>query len=181
MTAEERISFKGYHLVGGKKKPLLRTFLSFDGEGDTANARERDIGGHGAFFLRWQCRYKHTKSQYADKDGFVPYGRFMNYAGGRSNGCTTWSRPETSKIIAMVKDNPTTLYIYPESSDINAVAKAVKARKSLASAGLYWNKTCLRAVKSPKFWPLKTLQPIIDEWRASLPKGPWRPLPICKR
>ena len=85
------------------------------------------------------------------------------------------------EIIAMVQDNPTTLYIYPESGDIDAVAKAVKDRKSLSRAGLYWNIACLRAIGAPKFWPKETLQPIIDEWRDSLPKGPPRPLPICKR
>ena len=48
VTAETRDSFKGYHRVSGKKTPFVRTFLLFDGQGDTANARERDIGGHPA-------------------------------------------------------------------------------------------------------------------------------------
>ncbi len=180
VTAETRTSFKGYYRQAGKRKPLLRTFLLFDGEGDTANARERAIGGHPAVFLRWRCRYKHTKSTYADKKGYVPFGRLVNYTGGRSNGCTTWSPAQSKHILAMVQDNPTTLYIYPESGDINAVAKAVKNKTSLASAGLYWNTTCLRTIRSPKFWPKETLQPIINEWRDSLPKRPWRELPICK-
>ncbi len=180
VTAETRTSFKGYYRVSGKRKAFLRTFLLFDGEGDTANARERAIGGHPAVFLRWRCRYKNPKSPYADKKGFVPYGRLVNYTAGRSNGCTTWSPLESKQIIAMVQDNPTTLYIYPESGDIDAVAKAVKKRRSLASAGLYWNSTCLRAIRSPKFWPKETLQPIINAWRESLPPREWRPLPICK-
>lgn len=180
VTAEERTSFKGYYRHGGKRKPFHRTFLLFDGEGDTANARERAIGGHPAIFLRWQCRYKNPKSPYADKKGFVPYGRLVNYTGGRSNGCTTWSPSESKDILAMVKDNPTTLYIYPEAGDIDAVAGAVKAKKSVSKAGLYWNSTCLRAIRSPKFWPKETLQPIINEWRQSLPKAPFRELPICK-
>ncbi len=180
VTAETRTSFKGYYRHAGKRKPLLRTFLLFDGEGDTANARERAIGGHPAVFLRWRCRYKHTKSTYADKKGYVPFGRLVNYTGGRSNGCTTWSPAQSKHILAMVQDNPTTLYIYPESGDIDAVAKAVKDKTSLSRAGLYWNSTCLRAIRSPKFWPKETLQPIINEWRNSLPKRPWRELPICK-
>ncbi len=180
LTAETRTSFKGYYRASGKRKPFLRTFLLFDGEGDTANARERAIGGHQAVYLSWRCRYKNPKSPYADKDGFVPYGRLVNYTSGRSNGCTTWSPLESKKIIAMVQGNPTTLYIYPESGDINAVAKAVKAKKSLSSAGLYWNSTCLRAIRAPKFWPKEKLQPIIDAWRKSLPPRQWRPLPICK-
>ncbi len=180
VTAETRTSFKGYHRRAGKRTPFLRTFLLFDGEGDTANARDRAIGGHPAMFLRWRCRYKHTKSPYADKKGFVPYGRLVNYTGGRSNGCTTWSPSASKQIIAMVEKNPTTLYIYPESGDIDAVAEAVKKKKSLSREGLYWNAACLRAIRSPKFWPKEALQPIIDEWRQSLPKVPWRELPICK-
>jgi hypothetical protein len=39
----------------------------------------------------------------------------------------------------MVKDDPTTLYIYPEVADIEAVTQAMKAGRSLSPAGLYWN------------------------------------------
>ena len=180
VTAETRTSFKGYHRVSGKRKPFLRTFLLFDGEGDTANARERAIGGHPAVMLRWRCRYKNPKSRHADDKGYVPYGKLVNYTSGRSNGCTTWSPAASRRILAMVEDNPTTLYIYPESGDIESVAKAVKSKKSLSRAGLYWNSNCLRAIRSPKFWPKETLQPIIDRWRKSLPKRPQRQLPICK-
>ncbi len=180
VTAETRTSFKGYYRQSGKKRPFHRTFLLFDGEGDTANARERAIGGHPAVFLKWQCRYKNPKSPHADKKGYVPYGKLVNYTGGRSNGCTTWSRSASKEILALVKNNPTTLYIYPESRDINAVANAVKNRNSLSRAGLYWNAACLKAIRSPKFWPKRTLQPIINEWRRSLPKRPPLELPICK-
>lgn len=181
VTAETRTSFKGYYYHAGKRKPFFRTFLLFDGEGDTANARERAIGGHPAIFLKWRCRYKKPKSSHADKKGYVPYGKLVNYTGGRSNGCTTWSPSVSKKILALVKKEPTTLYIYPESRDIDAVAKAVKSRKTLARAGLYWNSSCLRTIRSPKFWSKESLQPIINKWRESLPKEPWRPLPVCKR
>lgn len=180
MTAETRESFKGYYRLSGKKTPFVRAFLPFVGEGDTANAWERAIGGHQAVGLRKRCRYKNPKSEYADEDGYVPYGKLVNYTSGRSNGCTTWSPSESKRIIAMVEDNPTTLYIYPEGGDIDAVAKAVKEKKSLSSAGLYWNAACLKAIGAPKFWPKETLQPIINEWRDALPKGPPRKLPICK-
>lgn len=179
VTAESRTSFKGYYTQSGKRKAFHRTFLLFDGEGDTSNARERDIGGHQAVFLRWQCRYKNPKSPNADKDGYVPYGRLVNYTGGRSNGCTTWSPSDSRNILKLVEGNPTTLYIYPESGDIDAVAKAVKGGKSLSRAGLYWNTSCLNSIGTPKFWPKKTLQPIINEWRRSLPKRPPFELPIC--
>ena len=82
VTAETRTSFKGYYRQSGKRKPFHRTFLLFDGEGETANARQRAIGGHPAVFLKWQCRFKNPKSAHADKDGYVPLGKLVNYTGG---------------------------------------------------------------------------------------------------
>lgn len=179
-TAETRTSFKGYYKSAGAAKPFHRTFLLFDGEGETSNARERAIGGHRAMFLKWQCRLKNPNSRYADDEGYVPYGRLVDYTSGRSNGCTTWSRSASKEIIALVENNPTTLYIYPESGDIQAVANAVKSGKAPAQSGLYWNAACLNAIGAPKFWPKQTLQPIINAWRQSLPKQPPLELPICK-
>lgn len=180
ITAETRTSFKGYYYTSGKRKPFLRTFLLFDGEGDTANARERAIGGHEAVMLRWRCRYKNPKSKHADSEGYVPYGKLVDYSKGRSNGCTTWTPKVSRKFIAMVKNNPTTLYIYPESGDINAVRAATKSGRLPTGSKLYWNASCLRSIGAPKFWPKETLQPIINSWRQSLPKIKHRPLPICK-
>ncbi|WP_372570647.1 hypothetical protein [Ruegeria jejuensis] len=180
ITAETRTSFKGYYNASGVAKPFHRTFLLFDGEGETSNARERAIGGHRAMFLKWQCRLKNPKSRYADGEGYVPYGRLVDYTSGRSNGCTTWSRSASKEILALVEKKPTTLYIYPESRDIDAVANSVKRGQSPVKAGLYWNAACLRSIGTPRFWPKQTLQPIINEWRQSLPKQPDLKLPICK-
>lgn len=180
VTAETRTSFKGYYRVSGKRVPLNRSFLQFEGEGDTANARERAIGGHAAVLLRNMCRAKDPKSPYADKDGYVAYGSLLDYSAGRSNGCTSWTQADSDMIFEIVRDRPTTVYIYPESSDIDAVAHAVKEKKSLSRAGLYWNAACLRAIGAPKFWPKDTLRPIIDAYRKANPPGPPRPLPICR-
>lgn len=179
VTAESRTSFKGYYQNGSRTKPLLRTFLLFDGEGETSNARERAIGGHRAMFLRWQCRMKKPQSKHADDEGFVPYGRLVDYTSGRSNGCTTWSKPATEQILGIAENNPTTLYIYPASQDINAIANAVAKGRSMTRAGLYWNEACLKAIGTPKFWPKRTLQPIINQWRQSLLKQPPLELPLC--
>ena len=90
VTAETRTSFKGYYRASaGRNATLTRSFLQFEGEGDTANARERAIGGHPAVLLRVQCRRKVPDSAYADEEGYVPFGTFVNYSGGRSNGCTS--------------------------------------------------------------------------------------------
>ena len=80
----------------------------------------------------------------------------------------------------MVKDDPTTLYIYPDAADIDAVARAVKAGRSLSRAGLYWNASCLKEIHSPKFWSNKTLGPIVAQYKKDHPPPPDRPLPICK-
>ena len=174
VTAETRTSFKGYYSHRGQTKAFNRPFLVFDGEGETRNARERAIGGHQAAFLRWQCRLNKPGSRHADANGLVPFGRLVDYTSGRSNGCTTWSAEDSGVVLDLVEDNPTTLYIYPESKDINAVAKAVSERRSLASAGLYWNQSCLNEIGAPKFWPKRQLQPVINAWRNSL-----TPSPIC--
>jgi len=181
VTAETRTSFKGYYRVSaGKNEMLIRSFLQFEGEGDTANARERAIGGHPAVVLRVQCRRKAPDSAYADEDGYVPFGTLVNYSGGRSNGCTTWTPSDAERIFAMAKDQPTTLYIYPESGDIDAVAQAVKAGRPLSRAGLYWNASCLREIGAPKFWPKETLEPILVQYKKDHPAPPPQPLPICK-
>ena len=180
VTAETRTSFKGYYRVAGKITPFSRSFLQFEGAGDTANAREREIGGHPAVVLRWSCRRKDPDSPYADEEGYVPFGALTNYTGGRSNGCTSWSPSDSAQIFAMVKDKPTTLYIYPESGDIYAVAQTVKAGQSLPRAGPYWNASCLQAIRSPKFWPKETLEPIIAQYRKDHPPPPSWPLPLCK-
>ncbi|MER8431094.1 hypothetical protein [Mesorhizobium caraganae] len=170
MTSEAKTSFKGFYRVGAKQDQILqRTFIQFDGEGETANARQRVIGGHAARLLRGMCLRKKSNSSYADHDGFVPYGKLVDYAGGRSNGCTSWSPADAEQIISMVKGNPTTLYIYPESRDIAAVGKS----------GTYWNASCLKAIGKPKFWPRQRLEPIIAQYKKDNPPPPPQPLPIC--
>jgi hypothetical protein len=180
VTDETITRFKGYYRnASGKYVAFSRSFVQFDGEGDTANARPRAIGGHPAAVLRVACLRKDPDSPYANKDGYVPFGKLVDYAAGRSNGCTSWSQSDASKIIPMIKE-PTTLYIYPESGDIDAVAKAVKAGQSPSRAGLYWNASCLRAIGSPKFWAKETLEPILVQYKKDHPAPPARPTPICK-
>ena len=181
VTAEIRTSFKGYYRApGGQRLPLMRSFVQFDGEGDTANARPRAIGGHPAVIVSTVCRMKAPGNPYADDDGYVPYGKLIDYSAGRSNGCTSWSPADSERILALVENKPTTLYIYPESTDIVAVARAVKAGRSPARAGLYWNTSCLREIGAPNFWPRESLEPALMKYREDHPPPPPQPLPICK-
>ena len=135
VTGETTASFKGYYRAAGGDAVFERAFLKFDGEGETANARERAIGGHPAVLLRGVCRRKDPSSPHADPDGYVPFGKLVNYVAGRSDGCTSWSASDAATIMAMVKNDPTTLYIYPESRDIDAVARAVRGRRGAVARG----------------------------------------------
>ena len=56
VTGETVASFKGYYRAAGGDAIFERAFLKFDGEGETANARARAIGGHPAVLLRGICR-----------------------------------------------------------------------------------------------------------------------------
>jgi hypothetical protein len=180
VTDETVTSFKGYYRnASGKYVAFNRSFVQFEGEGDTANARPRAIGGHPAAVLRVACQRKDPDSPYANKDGYVPFGKLVDYAAGRSNGCTSWSQSDAAKIIPMMQES-STLYIYPESADIDAVAKAVKAGRSPSRAGSYWNASCLRAIGAPKFWPKETLEPILAQYKKDHPSPPPQPPPMCK-
>ncbi|EJT02102.1 hypothetical protein [Rhizobium sp. CCGE 510] len=180
LTSEIKWSFKGYYRTSGKQLALLtRSFVQFDGVGDTANARERAIGGHAAAKLSQICMLKKPDSPYADSNGYVPLGKLVTYAGGRSNGCTSWSPSEASQVISAISDNPTSLYIYPESRDVNAVSKALASGQSPADKGLYWNSACLAKISSPKYWSKKTLEPLIAQYKADHPAPPSHPAPIC--
>src|SRR5271156_1131252 len=181
VTADIAAAFKGYYRApGGGEAELTRPFLKFDGEGETANARERAIGGHPAVLIRGVCRQKNPTSPRADQDGYVPFGKIVNYEAGRSDGCTSWSPSDAETVIAMVKDDPTTLYIYPESRDIDAVARAVEAGEAPSRAGLYWNAACLRDIGAPRFWRKETLEPILARYREAHPAPPPQPPPICR-
>jgi hypothetical protein len=174
VTSETKTSFKGYYRVSaGEDAVFLRPFLQFDGEGEAANARQRAIGGHPAEVLAGVCLRKMPDSPYANHDGYVPVGKLVDYAGGRSDGCTSWSPSDARQIIPMVKDNPTTIYIYPESHDIDAVARAGRG-------GFYWNASCLKEIGSPKFWPKEALEPILARYEKDHPAPPPRTPPICK-
>jgi hypothetical protein len=180
VTAEIRTSFKGYYRGSeGELVPLIRSFVQFDGMGETANARPRAIGGHPGVIVSAICRLKAPGNPYADDEGYVPFGKLIEYGGGRSNGCTTWYPVDAQRILALVEDKQTTLYIYPESTDLVAVTRVVQAGQSPTRAGLYWNAACLREIGSPNFWPNETLEPALMKYREDHPVPPPQTLPLC--
>jgi len=181
VTGETKTSFKGYYRASaGQNAIFTRAFLQFDGEGETANARERKIGGHAAATLKGICLLRDPSSPYANGDGYVPFGNLVEYSGGRSDGCTSWAPSDARQIIAMTRNNPTTLYIYPSAADVRAVARAAVAGRSVTGAGLYWNASCLRDIRVPKYWPREILEPILARYERDHPPPPPRPIPICK-
>jgi hypothetical protein len=182
VTGETKTSFKGYYRTSTKQdEVLIRSFVQFDGEGETANARQRAIGGHAAVSLKGVCLRKDLRSPYANENGYVPFGNLVDYSGGRSDGCTSWSPSDARQIIPPLKDDPTTVYIYPESHDIEAVEQAISTRQSLSRAGLYWNAFCLKQIGSPKFWPKEFLEPILaQDHKKDHPEMPPRSPPVCR-
>ncbi|NEX23503.1 hypothetical protein G3480_25010 [Thiorhodococcus mannitoliphagus] len=181
VTDEIRTSFKGYYRVSARQKAVLtRSFVQFEGEGETANARQRAIGGHAAVLIKGACRLRDPLSPHANDAGYVPLGKLVDYSGGRSSGCTSWSPSDAQDIIAITKTGPTTLYVYPEATDIEAVAQAVKAGRSLSRAGLYWNASCLKDIRAPKYWPKKRLEPILAQYKRDHPAPSRAPMPICR-
>jgi hypothetical protein len=182
VTGETKTSFKGYYRVSTKQDAALtRSFVQFDGEGETANARPRAIGGHAAVTLKDICLRKNPRSPYANQNGYVPFGTLVDYSGGRSDGCTSWSPSDAQQIVPLLKDDPTTVYIYPESHDIEAVAQAAATRQSLSRAGLYWNASCLKQVGgTPKFWPKEVLEPILARYHKDPELPATRSPPVCK-
>ena len=171
VTADTVSSFKGYYRASGGDAALVRTFLKFDGEGDTADARERAIGGHAALVLKGLCRRKAPGDPRADSEGFVRFGQLVAYEAGRSDGCTSWTPSDAQGILAMTQNDPTTLYIYPESRDIEAVA---------AGRGAYWNSACLKEIGAPRFWSRAALEPILARYAEAHPRPPPQPLPVCR-
>lgn len=181
VTGETKSSFKGYYHASSKRDVAFsRTFIQFDGDGETANARQRAIGGHEAVTLKNVCLRKDARSLHANPEGYVPFGTQVDYTGGRSDGCTSWSPSDARQIVEMTKDNPTTLYIYPGAADVDAVAQAVKSGRSPSRAGLYWNGSCLKEIGAPKFWSKEFLEPILAQYKKDHPTPPSRPPPICK-
>jgi hypothetical protein len=127
-----------------------------------------------------QIRYRWMpRSPYANENGCVPVGTLEDYAGGRSNGCTSWSRSDAEQIIPLLKD-PTTVYIYPESQDIKAVAQAVSARQPHLSKSPYWNAFCLKQIGAPKFWSKELLGPILARYHRDPEPAPSRAA-TCKK
>lgn len=180
VTGETKTSFKGYYRTSAKQDAILmRSFVQFDGEGETANARQRAIGGHAAVLLKGVCLRRDPASPHANQDGYVPFGTLVDYSGGRSDGCTSWPPSDARHIIALLQDDPTTLYIYPESHDIEEVAQAISARRPPSRAGIYWNSFCLKEIGCPKFWPKELLDPILARYRKE-PAPPALPPPLCK-
>lgn len=181
LTSEIKTSFKGYYRTSADREAaFIRSFVQFDGIGETANARQRAIGGHAAALVSGICMQKKPESTYANSTGYVPLGKLVTYAGGRSDGCTSWSPSDAPKVLSMIDGNPTTLYIYPESKDIKAVAQSVGGGRTLAPNGPYWNASCLKAIGTPAFWPKEKLEPVIAQYKADHPPQPARPVPMCE-
>ena len=182
VTGETITSFKGYYRNSSGKirglQPLVRAVRrrrrhrECQSRAPSAGIRPCCCGA----FVFAKIRTARTRTRTVT----FRLAMLVDYAGGRSNGCTSWSAADAEQIIPMMKDKPTTLYIYPESTDIAAIAQAVKAGRSPSRAGLYWNASCLKEIGAPKFWPKETLEPILVQYKKDHPSPPPQPPPLCK-
>ncbi|WPL16385.1 hypothetical protein Thiowin_01339 [Thiorhodovibrio winogradskyi] len=180
VTDETRTSFKGYYQASsGRKAALVRPFIPFAGEGETANAEQRAIGGHAAVLIKGACLLRDPSSPHANASGYVPLGELVDYSSGRSSGCTSWSPRGAREIVSITQQQPTSLYIYPEAADIEAVARAVAAGQSLSRLGLYWNASCLKEIGEPRFWPRQGLEPMLARHQRKQPPSQPASLPYC--
>ncbi len=75
----------------------MRPFVQFDGEGETANARQREIGGHPAVLLRNVCLRKIRTAHTRTTTATFRLESWWITAGGRSDGCTSWSPSDARK------------------------------------------------------------------------------------
>jgi len=181
MTGETRASFKGYYRVSVKQNALLvRPFIPFEGEGETANAEQRALGGHAAVLIKGACLLRDPDSPYANDKGYVPLGKLVDYSSGRSSGCTSWPPQDAREIVELTNGDPTTLYIYPEAADVNAVARAVALGRSPSGAAPYWNASCLQEIGAPRYWPRESLEPKIARYKREHPAPPTPPMPLCQ-
>ena len=165
-----------------KDAALIRSFVQFDGEGETANARQREIGRASgtiiaerlspkgsAQLLRGSRRLRSVRAT----------GSLRRLAA--ATAAQSWSPSDAEQIIAVVKDDPTALYIYPEAADIDAVTQNGEVRPVISrQAGLYWNASCLKEIVTPKFWPKEALEPVLAQYAKAHPAPPQRSPPRCK-
>ena len=180
VTDETVTRFKGYYRSGsGKYVAFNRSFVQFDGEGDTANARPRAIGGHPAAVLRVACRRKDPESPYANEDGYVPFGTLVDYAAGRSNGCTSWSQSDAAKIIPMMKE-PSALYIYPESKRHRRGRESGEGRQVAVARRPLLECVLPESDRRAEILAEGEARADPEKWKEAQPIPPPQPLPICK-
>ena len=73
----------------------------------------------------------------------------------------------------MMKDKPTTLYIYPESTDIDGDRASGEGRPvAVARRPLLERLVPESRSASPKFWPKETLEPILVKYKEAHPQPP---------
>jgi hypothetical protein len=136
-----------------------RSFLRFEGEGLTGNAKKRDLGLHAAVALTDGCYQHEPSNPIADEDGDVFMAEDMRqYVAGRSNGCLSVTEDVSDIIMPIAEKGAMAIYVYPEASDIQALAEAVRAGKKPEESGVYWSKECLNEIKSPVFWDRETYE-----------------------
>jgi hypothetical protein len=111
LTAETRTSFKGYFSDGGERVPFTApSFCS------TAWARRRTRASAKSAAM-WRCSCAGSaatsdpESPHADDEGFVPYGRLVNYTAGAATAARHGRKTVADEIIALVEGSDDALHL----------------------------------------------------------------------
>ncbi len=122
-----------------------RPFLTFTGEGETANAKERAIGAHPVLKMGQGSEHCDITNPHADAQGYVYFAdKLINYNGGRTEGCLGMPEEDAALILTVAKDHPMSVYVYPQKADIENMSDP--------ESKPYWNKECLAEIGTPKYY-----------------------------
>ena len=180
MTADIAAALKGTIALAEETQLSPGPFLKFDGEGDTANARERAIGGHPAVLLRGVCRRKEPGSPPRRR------GRLRSLWEARElrGRAQRWLHQLVA--LGRRKHHGDGKRQSERALHLCKIARHRRGRaggrggKAPSRAGLYWNAACLRDIGAPRFWGKETLEPILARWRTAHPPRRHSRQPVCR-
>ena len=188
-------SYKGEVMQpDGSACAYSRPFINLIGEGETSNAPDREIGVHPTIVLDDGCYRCQPDSPHAER-GYVFYSKsLLDYSdhAGRTDGCLGMPMAVANTILGVVTGEtdfdavkepafPTTIYVYPQQSDIQQLDKEIDAfkaaNKPVQSLSVYWNSDCLKQIGEPRFWDREPYTKVIKEVKAAKPKPSPSPSP----
>lgn len=146
LTDTIKYSYKGKLLQKDKSYcDYSRPFLRFTGEGETANSAQREIGAHPVLKMGKGKERCDPTNPHKDAQGYVYFAdKLENYNGGRTEGCLGMPEDAATTFLAVARDHPMSVYVYPQKQDIEKMAGD--------GPKPYWNEECLKEIGSPAYF-----------------------------